>query len=151
MFALKGVLPEDHLDCWRHFVLACKLLGKKILTDDDIELKDRHLLEFCKKFERLYGKDLVTLNMHLLKEILLHYGPFHSFWCFSFERFNGVLGSFHTNNSYVEIQLIRKFLSQTKVKDFKYPELFQDTFMEFFESTHTTGVSILNEFSSSST
>ena len=101
LFALKGVLPEDHPECWRHFVLACKLLGKKILTDDDIELGDRHLMEFCKKFERLYGKDLVTPNMHLhghLKECLLDYGPFHSFWCFSFERFNGVLGSSHTNN-----------------------------------------------------
>lgn len=30
-------------------------------------------------------------------------------------------------------------MSQTKVKDFKYPELFQDTFMEFFERTHTSG------------
>ena len=49
LFALKGVLPEDHPECWRHFVLACKLLGKKILTDDNIELGDRHLMEFCKK------------------------------------------------------------------------------------------------------
>ena len=99
-------------------------------------------MEFCKKFERLYGKDLVTPNMYLhghLKECLLDYGPFHSFWCFSLERFNGVLGSFHTNNHSVEIQLMRKFLSQTKVKDFKYAELFQDTFMEFFERTHTSG------------
>ena len=122
LFAPKGVLPEYHLECWLHFVLACKLLGKKILTDDDIELGDRHLMAFCKKFERLYGKDLVTPNMHLhghLKECLLDYGPFHSFWWFSFERFNGVLGSFHTNNRSVEIQLMRKLLSQTKVKDFK--------------------------------
>ena len=45
--------------------------------------------------------DLVTPNMHLhghLKECLLDDGPFHSFWCVSFERFNGVLSSFHTNN-----------------------------------------------------
>ena len=99
-------------------------------------------MEFCKKFERLYGKDLVTPNMHLhghLKECLLDYGPFHSYWCFSLERFNGVLGSFHTNNRSVEIQLMRKFLSWTKVKDFKYAELFQDTFMEFFERTHNSG------------
>ena len=73
LFTLKGVLPEDHPECWRHFVLACNLLGKKILTDDDIELGDRHLMEFRKKFERLYGMDLVTPNMHLhghLKECL---------------------------------------------------------------------------------
>ena len=142
LFALIGVLPENHLECWRHFVLACKTLGKKILTDDDIEQGDRHLMEFCHTFEELCGKDLVTPNMHLhghLKECLLDYGPFHSFWCFSFERFNGVLGSFHTNNRSIEIQLMRKFLSQTKVKDFEYPEMFQETFLEFFEGSHSSG------------
>ena len=40
LFALKG---DNHLECWRHFVLACKLLGKKVLTYSDIELGDRHL------------------------------------------------------------------------------------------------------------
>lgn len=91
LFALKGVLPDNHLECWHHFVLACKLLGKKVLTYSDIELGDRHLMEFCRTFEELYGKDLVTPNMHLhghLKECLLDYGPFHSFWCFSFGLFS---------------------------------------------------------------
>ncbi|CAH3140662.1 unnamed protein product, partial [Pocillopora meandrina] len=109
---------------------------------DCIQNRDRHLMEFCHTFEELCGKDLVTPNMHLhghLKECLLDYGPFHSFWCFSFERFNGILGSFHTNNRSIEIQLMRKFLSQTKVKDFEYPEMFQETFLEFFEGSHSSG------------
>lgn len=142
LFALKGVLPDNHLECWRHFVLACKLLGKKVLTYSDIELGDRHLMEFCRTFQELYGKDLVTPNMHLhghLKECLLDYGPFHSFWCFCFERFNGILGSFHTNNRSIEIQLMRKFLMQAKVKDFKYPELYQESFAEFFENGQGSG------------
>lgn len=142
LFALKGVLPDNHLECWRHFVLTCKLLGKKVLTYSDIELGDRHLMEFCRTFEELYGKDLVTPNMHLhghLKECLLDYGPFHSFWCFSFERFNGILGSFHTNNRSIEIQLMRKFLMQAKVKDFNYPELYQESFTEFFENGQGSG------------
>ena len=101
LFALKGVIPDKHLECSRYFVLACKSLGKRVLTVDDTELGDRYLMDFCKAFEELYGKDLVTPNMHLhghLKECLLDYGPFHAFWCFSFERFNGILGSYHTNN-----------------------------------------------------
>lgn len=119
LFSLKGVLPDNHLHCWRHFVLACKSLGKRVLSDNDIELGDRHLMDFCRTFEELYGKNLVTPNMHLhghLKECLLDYGPFHSFWCFSFERCKGILGSFHTNNRSIEIQLMRKFLMQAKVK-----------------------------------
>ena len=142
LFALKGILPEEHLQCWRFFVLACKTLGKRVLTGNDIEIGDKYLMQFCKTFETLYGKDLVTPNMHLhgnLKECLLDYGPFHSFWCFSFERFNGILGSYHTNNRSIEIQLMRKFLMQTKVKDFSYPEKYQDSFMEFFDTYQSSG------------
>ena len=75
LFALKGILPKDHLQCWRFFVLACKTLGKGVLTDNDIEIGDRHLMQFCRTFETLYG------YLHgYLKECLLDYGPFHSFW-----------------------------------------------------------------------
>ena len=142
LFALKGVLPDQHLECWRFFVLACKSLGKRVLTVGDIELGDRYLMEFCKAFEELYGKDLVTPNMHLhghLKECLLDYGPFHAFWCFSFERFNGILGSYHTNNRSIEIQLMRRFLMQAKVKDLKYPDMYLDSFMEFFGNCQGSG------------
>ena len=142
LFALKGVLPDQHLGCWHYFVLACKSLGKRVLTVDDIELGDRYLMQFCKAFEQLYGKDLVTPNMHLhghLKECLLDYGPFHAFWCFTFERFNGILGSYHTNNRSVEIQLMRRFLMQAKVKDLKYPDMYPDSFMEFFGNCQSSG------------
>ena len=53
--------------------------------------------------------------MHLhghLKECVLDYGPIYNFWCFSFERFNGILSSFKTNNRCVEIQLTRKLQKQ---------------------------------------
>ena len=99
-------------------------------------------MEFCKAFKELYGKDLVTLNIHLhghLKECLLDYGPFHAFWCFSFERFNGILGSYHTNNHSIEIQLMRRFLMQAKVKDLKYPDMYLDSFMEFFGNCQGSG------------
>ena len=142
LFALKGVLPDQHLECWCFFLLACKSLGKRVLTVDDIELGDRYLMEFCKAFEELYGKDLVTPNIHLhghLKECLLDYGPFHAFWCFSFERFNGILGSYHTNNRSIEIQLMRRFLMQAKVKDLKYPDMYLDSFMEFFCNCQGSG------------
>ena len=61
LFALKGVLPDQHLECWRFFVLACKSLGKRVLTVGDIELGDRYLMEFCKAFEELYERILSLL------------------------------------------------------------------------------------------
>ena len=78
---------------------------------------DRLFEEFCEELCRLFGKEFCTLNMHEhldLMECMLDYGPIYGFWCFSFERFNGQLGSFHTNSKNIELQIVQKFLrSQT--------------------------------------
>ena len=53
----------------------------------------------------------VTPNIHFhchLKECVIDCGPVHAFWCFSFERFNGILGAMQVNGRSVQIQLIRK-------------------------------------------
>lgn len=56
------------------------------------------------------------MHLHLhLKDCLLDYGPVHSFWCYGFERFNGVLGHYHTNNQSIEIQIMRKFLREQQI------------------------------------
>ena len=39
------------------------------------------------------------------------HGPVYSFWCFAFERMNGMLGSYHVNNHHISIQLTRRFLN----------------------------------------
>ena len=47
--------PEDHSQRWRFFLLACETLGMGDLTDNDIEIGDGYLMQFCKTFETLYG------------------------------------------------------------------------------------------------
>ena len=39
----------------------------------------------------------------------------HSFWCFAFERYNGILGSMPNNNRSIEVQLMRRFLQENQV------------------------------------
>ena len=92
-------------------MLGCRYICKSVLTEADIIRGDSLLLKFCKEFETLYGKKAVTPKMHLhchLKENVLDYGPIHSFWCFSFERYNGILCSITTNYRSLELQLMRK-------------------------------------------
>lgn len=60
------------------------------------------------------------LRLHL-KDCLLDYGPVQSFRCFSFERLNGVMGKYHTNNEMIEIQIMKKFLSEQKIKSLSFP------------------------------
>lgn len=85
----------------------------------DISTADLFLLNYCKRFEELYGKDHCTMNLHLhlhLKDNMLDFGPSHAFWCFPFERCNGILGSYSTNMKAVEVQFMRKFMTSQSVK-----------------------------------
>ena len=78
-------------------MLTCKFLTRPVKTALELQKVDLMLMQFCEKFEQLYGKSKVKPNMHLhghLKECVLDYGPIYNFWCFSFERFNGTLSSF---------------------------------------------------------
>ncbi len=46
-----------------------------------------------------------TPNMHLhchIVDSIKDFGPAHAFWCYAFERYNGILESVHTNK---EIQI----------------------------------------------
>ena len=85
----------------------------RIIKVCDIESADLLLLSFCKEFQRLYGSSACTPNIHLhthLKECVLDYGPPHAFWCYPFERYNGILGQYHTNRRSIESQLMKKFI-----------------------------------------
>ena len=131
-YALHGLIPEEP---WRTFVVASRLLTVLTLAYTDLVKADMLLLKFCRQFELLYGKDNVRINMHLHchpKECNEGYGPVYSFWCFAFGRYNGVLGNTITNNRSVEIQLVRKFLSEQFVSNVALPEHFSEQFTSFF-------------------
>lgn len=122
---LKGVLPNTDLRCWLLYVRACTLLCSRIISTSDVKIADQYLGLFCKKFQELYGDDACTPNMHLhmhLVNCLLDYGPVHSFWCFPFERFNGVLGAYHTNKKSIEVQFMTKFLREQAVGALSWPD-----------------------------
>jgi hypothetical protein len=67
------------------------------LCEECDSIRDAHnrLMEIVKLIEEKYGRDKITPNLHLslhLLECSNDYGPLYSFWCFFFERMNGMLG-----------------------------------------------------------
>ena len=109
MYALKDVLPDQHLHYWQSFVLACRHLCKPCITKTDLIVSDWKLLHFLKEYEKINRELAITPNMHLhlhLKECVENYGSIYGFWRFSFERYNGILGSYHKNSKTVEIQIM---------------------------------------------
>ena len=98
--ALFEILTNEHLECWRHFILACRILCEHCFSKDDISLADALLMRFCRRVQHLYGESAVTPNMNMhahLSEDILNYGPvygfwlLYGFWLFSFERYNRAL------------------------------------------------------------
>lgn len=129
--ALFQILTGEHLECWRHFVLACRILCKHSLSFDDISLADALLMRFCRRVQHLYGESAVTPNMHMhahIREDLLNYGPVYGFWLFSFERYNGILGNQPTNNKLPEPQLMRRFIDDNSAGYFPFPDEFKEEF-----------------------
>ena len=129
--ALYRLLPSEHLECWRHFVLACRILCKNSLSSTDLTLADILLIKFCTRVERLYGEAAVTPNMDLhghLCNVLKDCGPVQEFWLFSFERYNGLLGNQPTNNRMIEPQLMKRFLRDNFANAFSFPADFFDEF-----------------------
>ena len=79
-----------------HFVRVCSVLVGRILTFDLIAEATERLIKIIKLIEEHYGRDKVTPNLHLslhLQECSYDFGPLYTFWCFSFERMNGILGN----------------------------------------------------------
>ena len=106
-------------------VIASRLICCQSITMEQCLEAESRIQKFCKLFEHLYGTTKCTPNMHLschLVECIRDYRPVYSFWCFSFERYNGILGSYHKNNhnigklSHCYIQSCSLLLSKVKTK-----------------------------------
>lgn len=135
MYALRGIISQDDYHCWQAFVLACFLVCRRIIYRQDIVKADLLFLKFCQHVERIYGKDVITPNMHLhchLSECLKDFGSMYGFWCFSYERYNGILGSFPTNKKNVASQLMRRFIYESVCHSFCLPEDLPPTFQSLF-------------------
>ena len=110
------------LRCWLLFVLA--ILCTRLINVRDIVTAEAFLVQFCRTYENFYGAEHCTPNMHMqlhLRDCLLDYGPVHAFWCFAFERYNGILGAYPTNSRAIEPQIMRKFLREQEARCMSRP------------------------------
>ena len=113
LYSLRDILPQRDFSCWQFFVKACYILCNCSISLQELNEADRYIMEFLLSFERLYGKEFCNINLHLhahLKSCILDFGPVYSFWCFPFERMNGILGSYRTNCHDISVQLMRRFI-----------------------------------------
>jgi hypothetical protein len=88
-------LPFKDRQILTYFVRVCTILVRRIVEVSDMEEAHEGLIRIIKLIEEHYGEGKITPNLHLslhLCECSYDYGPLYSFWYFSFERMNGILG-----------------------------------------------------------
>ena len=68
--------------------------------------------------EENHGRDKIIPNLHLsfyLYDCLADYEPLYAFWCFSFERMNGILGSLPNSNRKIKSKLICRLIFDSQI------------------------------------
>ena len=123
LYALKGILPDEHYSCWAMFVEASMQLSQHPVSVDVLTSADTKLVQFCSTFEQLYGKQACTSNMHMhchIMQCILNYGPASAFWLYPFERYNGIMQSFVGNWMMPEMQIMKRFTAYQRSSCFDH-------------------------------
>ena len=94
-------LPEPDRQILTNFVKICQILVCRIIRQDSLNEAHERLITVIKLIEQKYGENKIMPNLHLslhLRKCAHDYGLLYVFWCFLFERMNGILGRFLLNN-----------------------------------------------------
>ena len=66
------------------------------------------------------------MHLHIrLADFVMEDGPGYSFWLFSFERYNGILGKYPTSSKSIELHMMRKFARDQDLDDLEFPAEYQ--------------------------
>ena len=57
MYALREILPTEHYSCWCLLVDCCRYLCQPIITTQNIDHAHQLIVEFCCKFQSIYGRE----------------------------------------------------------------------------------------------
>lgn len=87
-FALNGILPVQLVKHFELFSAATYMLSRSQIDREDIKDADKKLNQFADQFEIYYGKNSVTINVHMVRHysnMVLNTGPLWTNSLFSFE------------------------------------------------------------------
>jgi hypothetical protein len=90
------------------------------ITEKQIHEMHENIVSVLTMISDWFGPGTVKPNTHAsihLKEMLLDYGPSAGWWCYSYERFNGLVASVPHNTGYMEVCLMRRHLLREEVSE----------------------------------
>lgn len=148
---LKGILAQNYLD---HLNLLSssiyKLLTTNISSQDLIDVK-KNLNIFVEKYQDLYGKEHMTMNVHQLNHIVFcveNLGPLWSQSMFSFESNNATFSRYVIGSTDIIAQLTSRYMIDRSIKrklHQKGSKTFPYLSVEKTINLNTSEAAILNE------
>lgn len=116
-FAVINLLPDRIIKHFEQLSAATFILCKRSLSNDDIMQASEMLSRFADNFEEIYGRNSITMNVHLLR----HYGhmcrlcgPLWANSLFGFESNIGAVKKLVCGTTDVLVQIAEKYaLSKT--------------------------------------
>lgn len=123
---LKGLLPTEYLEHLTLFISSLHLLLRNSIDKRDIPKIKKNLLEFVKDFQKLFGHDQMTMNIHKLihvSELVLNWGPLWVYSAFGFESKNGQIVKYVKGTTDVLAQIsskcvFKRYLAKKQNKTF---------------------------------
>ena len=120
------LLPDHAYKCLVMLSQIVSIIASPIIGYEQIDslrklLHDHHLL-----FSQVYGKWSITVNYHMnlhLPDIMCDLGPPQSFWCFGYERMNGILAGTPNSKRCVEIEVANRFVQDIFVNSCSLPRV----------------------------
>ena len=119
---LYKLLPTDAYKC---LVILCEiveLISLPAFTADDIT----KLYRLLHDHHTLYGKWAITINYHMalhIPDVINDHGPPQSFWCFGYERMNGLLSKMPTSNRCIEVEVMNRYLCDYMMNNIELPNI----------------------------
>ncbi|RHZ87212.1 hypothetical protein Glove_39g6 [Diversispora epigaea] len=108
-----------------YFVQICHLFVNRILEIKSLDEIHKKIVDVITLIEKKYGRNVITPNLHLslyLSACSHDFGPLYAFWCFSFERMNGILGSLPNSHQQIEPELMRRLINDNRINEMIYTE-----------------------------
>lgn len=109
---LEGCVPMVYVNHIRMLSDAVYILLKSNITSKEVDEAEVMLKTFVKDHQKLYGKENMVMNIHLLKHLAESVRQLGPLWCFSafpFERYNGILLKMVNGTSDVLLQISSKY------------------------------------------
>ncbi|KAK3085913.1 hypothetical protein FSP39_010520, partial [Pinctada imbricata] len=130
---LHGILDHERFNHYLCLINAIHILLGHGSSERDIDRAERMLMNFCGKFEDLYSRSFMTLNMHQLVHLadgVRCLGPLYTHSCFPFEDKNGIVLKMIRGTQNIDNQIITGISFIQKIPELKQRFIEPDSVME---------------------